>query len=567
MSASQKSDFPSPSLAERVDAACDRFEAAWKGQQKPRIEDFLAGLSGPDQTSLLCELLVLELGYRQECGEEATFEEYRQRFPENDSVVRDAFAKFCPSPPTVSAAALEMLPPYRAPVPDEVETRTGPAPRALLEVIAGPHLGQRLEYDCHDTLLVGRGSAAQLRLANDPHFSRNHFLLEINPPNVLMRDLGSRNGTFVNGEKVRQCRLKPGDVVSGGQTRIRFTLLDVLDEIATADWPKQPADASAPRLTRLLPGVERTAPHVNWAAGSADPQAPTPEAKALRTTAPLVNIPGYEIVRKLGQGGMGMVYLARHLGTRAPVALKIMVPESTANDRALNLFFREARVLSQLHHPHIVAFRDMGLHLGQVFLAMEHVETIDWKSLLAKQSLASRSGMVCAALCQVLEGLHYAHQQGFVHRDLKPSNVLVARGDTNRPLLAKLADFGLAKNFENAGLSGMTHEGQALGTIPFMAPEQVASARDARPAVDIYAAGATLYYLLSGAHPYNFPGGAEPLLIILEEPPIPLRRRCPDISADLAGAIDHALAKKSRNRFATAEDLRQALLPHAVGAF
>src|SRR5438445_9751198 len=105
------------------------------------------------------------------------------------------------------------------------------SPRVVLEVVAGPHTGQRVEYDRHDTLLVGRGSAAQLRLVNDPHFSRHHFLLEVNPPALLVRDLGSRNGTFVNGRKVSTCRLKPGDVISGGLTRIRFTLLDEADAI------------------------------------------------------------------------------------------------------------------------------------------------------------------------------------------------------------------------------------------------------------------------------------------------------------------------------------------------
>jgi serine/threonine-protein kinase len=424
-------------------------------------------------------------------------------------------------------------------------------PRVIVEVVEGPHAGQRLEFDRHDTVLVGRGSAAQLRLAKDPHFSRNHLLLEINPPDVLVRDLGSRNGTLVNGAKVTQCRLKPGDVVSGGQTRMRVTVIDAQDEIVTADFAPEPAVMPETLMPTATP--KQSEPADSSLAIHAAP------------TSALLKLPGYDIVRKLGQGGMGIVYLALHQATREQVAVKIVVPESTSNQRAMNLFLREARVLSQLNHPHIVRFREMALHLGQAFFVMEYVDAIDWKILTANRPTAVRVRMACAVLCQVLEGLEYAHQLGIVHRDLKPNNILLARGDAGEQFTAKLADFGLAKNYENAGLSGMTHEGMQLGTIPFMAPEQVVSARDARPAVDIYAAGATLYNLLCGAYPYDFPSGAEPLLVVLEAPMVPLARRCPELPASLTNVVARALAKKPKERFPTAEALRQALLPFADG--
>jgi serine/threonine-protein kinase len=397
----------------------------------------------------------------------------------------------------------------------------------ILEVIAGPHSGQRLDFDRHETILVGRGSRAQLRLLNDPHFSRNHFLLEVNPPRALLRDLGSRNGTLVNDQPVRQCDLGPGDVISGGQTRIRFTVTNAADTVDTAE--PVPFVAPAPRIEGL--------------GGPA--------------------IPGYEIVRKLGQGGMGAVYLARHLASGEPVALKVIIPEAAASERVVNRFLREARVLSLLEHPRIVRFREMGVHLGQLYFAMEYVETTGLAALLAGKSSTFRLRLCTALLGHALEGLHHAHGQGIVHRDVKPGNLLLSRDGPR--VRVKVADFGLAKNYEDAGLSGMTRQGEGLGTVCFMAPEQIAGARDARPAVDVYGAAATLYHVLSGAYPYDFPPGRDPFLVVLEAPVVPLTRRCPWVPPPLADVLHRALAREPDDRWPTAEALRQPLLPFTRG--
>jgi serine/threonine-protein kinase len=111
----------------------------------------------------------------------------------------------------------------------------------------------------------------------------------------------------------------------------------------------------------------------------------------------------------------------------------------------------------------------------------------------------------------------------------------------------------------------VTHEGQALGTYAFMAPEQVLDARLATPAVDIYAAGATLYSLIAGAYPHDFAGKMDPLLVVLESPPVLLRTRCPAVARELADVVERALARDPAERFATAEAMRQALLTHAGG--
>jgi serine/threonine-protein kinase len=166
-------------------------------------------------------------------------------------------------------------------------------------------------------------------------------------------------------------------------------------------------------------------------------------------------------------------------------------------------------------------------------------------------------------VCQALEGLDYAHSLGFVHRDVKPSNLLVSQQGSN--VWAKVADFGLAKSFEQAGFSGLTRSDQVVGTIAFMAPEQALAARYARPSVDIYASGATLYYLLSGRVPHEFARGRDPLVAIREDEPVRLECRCADLPAGLAEVVHRALAKEPPGRFPTAKALHRALRPFACG--
>jgi serine/threonine-protein kinase len=278
---------------------------------------------------------------------------------------------------------------------------------------------------------------------------------------------------------------------------------------------------------------------------------------------PQSTIGSYALEGKIGAGGMGVVYLARHRGTGQRVALKVIVPESAASQAALQRFLREADVLRKLNHPRIVKFLELGLAGGQFYFAMEYVQTVDVNQVLSGRPEASRVKALCGVACQVLEALHYAHALSVVHRDIKPSNILVAQ--EGRRLRTRLADFGLAKNFQDAGLSGMTCEGQTLGTLAFMAPEQIMRARDARPAADLYSVAATLYFLLARRYPFDLDLDKDPLLTVLEESPAPLAQVLPGVSAHLASVIHRGLAKDPQQRFPSAEAMRQALLPLAKG--
>ncbi|MFO0949407.1 MAG: serine/threonine-protein kinase [Planctomycetota bacterium] len=273
------------------------------------------------------------------------------------------------------------------------------------------------------------------------------------------------------------------------------------------------------------------------------------------------SVPGYANLRFLGSGGMGMVYHAQQESTGREVALKIIHPLASDWGKRKELFLREAEILRTLDHPRIVRFLDVGSTGSLWFLAMEYVPAIDLRELLAKQPVSKRIRAWCGIAFQTLDGLAYAHDRSYVHRDIKPSNILVVR--EGRALSAKIADFGLAKNYRLAGLSGITHLRDFRGTLAYMAPEQLLNSRDAQPQADIYALGATLYRWLSGKHPFETADEGEFYEAKLKGRSISLQELCPDVPRGLAAVVEKAMSRLPKNRFPTARAMRQEILPFA----
>jgi hypothetical protein len=422
-----------------------------------------------------------------------------------------------------------------------------------LDVVTGPHIGAHFEFQHHDTFLVGRGTWAHLCLSRDLHFSRHHFRIEIRPPDCYLIDLGSRNGTFVNGHRVKSVFLRDGDVISGGKTEIRVrvgnakpaaqapTVLGAFSSTATCENKASTTDA---RRTATGSGLLITG-----------------QTNAGSSIAPIQPLPGYELQEELGGGSMGVVYRALHTTTRQEVAIKLISQKQTTSEHAIQLFIREANLLGRLDHPHIVRCLDFGYTAGQLYLVMECVPKIALQDVLANEPQSSCIRIPCAIVRQVLQALEHAHRMSIVHRDIKPENVLLFR--KGRKLNAKLADFGLAKNYVYAGLSEISHEGDIRGTIAYMPPELVVDCRDARPAGDIYSVGATLYYYLSRQFPFDF-GNRNKLAVVLEDDPVPLAKRVPGLPPKLAKIVHRALAKEPCDRFASAGEMFDALKPFAT---
>jgi len=454
-----------------------------------------------------------------------------------------------------------------------------------LVVTAGPHAGKEFAFDRHDTFLVGRHSDAHLQLSyDDPYFSRRHFLIEVNPPRVRVIDLGSRNGIFVNDQKVETAELKHGDEIKAGHTVFRVVVPSPdPDRQVTLDLPPE-VDADESRLVSLMMrwmdradlGEEvsaeaicpPTARHLlaelrgrigeqkqmrQLMAGARDRKRPPDEPPV---------IPGYQLGTELGRGGMGVVYRAVRAADGAAVAVKTITPAAGVSDKQVRRFVREARVLAELSHPHVVAHLDSGTAGGLVYLVMELVEGTDAARMVTKDGpLPVRTAVRMA--CQMLAGLAHAHAGGFVHRDVKPANLLI--GDTGRSRVAKVADFGLARAYDECQLSGLTMQGEVGGTPAYMAPEQVTHFREVKPTADQYSAAATLYCLLTGKTPHDLPKEvSRQLAVIANAPPVPLRDRRADVPADLAAVVHRGLARDPAGRFPDVTAFRTALKAFAT---
>jgi serine/threonine protein kinase len=383
-------------------------------------------------------------------------------------------------------------------------------------VIAGPHKGRAFRFARHDTFLVGRSVHAHFQLPDkDKYFSRVHFMVEVNPPQCRLIDMGSHNGTYVNGSRVFSADLQDGDEIRAGHTILK---LSVHVKKGEAEW------AVAPTGKRALVPV----------------------------------ISGYKLTRGLGRGGMGTVYLATRLVDKARVAVKAIAPKVACSKAEIDHFLSEARALQGLEHPHIARIRESGWTGSVLYVVMEYAPGPSAAGILAKDGpFEIRRGV--AVVVQMLEALAYAHQREQVHRDIKPANILLASVAGKE--VSKLADFGLARIYQASRLSGVTMTVDAGGSAAYLAPERITHYQAAEPAADQYAAAATLYTMLTGKHVLDLPAEIHrQFSLILKAQPVPIRQRRLDVSPALASVIHKALARDPARRFENVGLFRAALV-------
>jgi serine/threonine protein kinase len=451
-------------------------------------------------------------------------------------------------------------------------------------------------------LLVGRAEDCDLRVpADDRRVSRHHCAFDIDPPAVRVRDLGSRNGTFVNG-----VRLAPTPTPAQTQTK---TPAPAPASTPFASRPYELADGDEVRLGGVVVAV-------STGAGHRRPDGhPRPAGDA--------RIGDYTLVRELGRGAQGAVHLARHGPSGELRALKVLRPDAVLRPELVHGFLREINITRTLRHPRLVAFHEAGSTGTRFFLACEYCDGGSLARRVAERGGPLAPEEAVALILQVLDGLAYLHGRHateaatdtapeatdtateaamdtateavgdsatteavgdsattgavgdsatgalaaaaaeavteavpsaagsaagpapagtdrLVNRDVKPQNILLT-GPRTEPQV-KIADFGLAKAFERAGLSGYTSTGALGGSVAFMPRSQIVNYKYAAPPVDVWAAAACLYWTLTGATPRDFPDGADPVGVVLREPVVPVLRRTRTLPVRLAGLIDSVLA-------------------------
>lgn len=420
----------------------------------------------------------------------------------------------------------------------------------VLTVVRGPLDG--LEYVATErtTWVLGRSRDCDPRLPDDADHrtvSRHHCLLDVNPPQVRIRDFGSLNGTRVNGMVIgrRRSGQTPQDALS--QPFPEYDLKDG-DELRLGDTVlrvriRQAEPAPQTQIVRVDPD------------GQPAPDDPDSAVISL-LGGPPTGLAGYDVVRELGRGGIGAVFLARHTRTGHQVALKVMLPQTEVSAEVGAQFLREIAATRTLRHENIAALHDAGEHDGIFWFTGEYCAGGSLAGLIARHGGVLPANIAVPLFLQALDGLDHAHRHGVVHRGLNPQSILLTPGSTPT---VKLGDFGLAKAFDQVGLSGLTRTGSTADKPYFMPRQQVAHFRRARPDVDTWALAACLYHALTGAYPRDFSVGRDPWLTILTQDAVPVRYRLPGLAPGLAEVLDHALCEVPSIGFPTAGDFRDAL--------
>ncbi len=267
----------------------------------------------------------------------------------------------------------------------------------------------------------------------------------------------------------------------------------------------------------------------------------------------------YRLVRPIGQGGMGVVYEAEHVGIGRRVAVKFLLPELIGNAETLARFQQEARLAATISDEHVVDILDNGAdELRGPYFVMEMLDGENLESLMRREGkLAVQRARTI--LGQVLRALRAAHRKGIVHRDLKPANVFLIRRSRARDQV-KVLDFGISKSIDPSGAAvRLTRTGFVAGTPVYMSPEQASGKKSIDARSDLYSAGVLLFEMLTAQVPFDGDSYNEVIFKVVSESPPPARSLRADVPPALERVLEVALAKDPNERFATADAFLEVL--------
>src|SRR4051812_22939241 len=264
----------------------------------------------------------------------------------------------------------------------------------------------------------------------------------------------------------------------------------------------------------------------------------------------------YHILKRIGEGGMGRVYLGEHVKMNRQCAIKVMSPALVNDAESASRFAREASSAARIIHPNVAAVFDYGESDGLVYLVMEYVDGEPLSRLLAREAPFALERAVDLAR-QIADGLGAAHELGIVHRDLKPDNILVTRSKSGREV-AKVVDFGIAKAMQEGAGEALTRTGLVIGTPEFMSPEQLlGDPIDARS--DLYALGCILHLMLTATPPFDAPTREQMIKRRLAEDAPHVQDLDATLPASLDRIVERLLARSPSERYGSAAEVRDAL--------
>ncbi|PCJ58838.1 MAG: hypothetical protein COA79_12280 [Planctomycetota bacterium] len=374
-----------------------------------------------------------------------------------------------------------------------------------------------------DNFYFGRRKQCELCL-DDIDLSRKHCVIRMFGRRYKLIDLGSRNGTYLNGKKISEAYIKAGDTIRlGKHIRIVIGMSKKTESVKIKYDNDSSHIIGESSITDMLIGVE---------------------------------MGKYLIKENLGKGGMGVVYLADNVENGQEVAVKVLRASRKDEPGVEHRFNKEKNVLKQLHSDHIIQYLDAGQFNGLNYIVMEYFGKFNLGEYISIHGVLTLPVSVNIIL-KVLKAMEQAHGSGIIHRDIKPENVLV-----DEELNVRITDFGLMKNLEASQTGLTTVTGVTLGTPSYMAPEQIKTAKNVTVQTDVYGIGATLFHMLTGRPPYEGVGAIEILMKVGEEPLPKLNSLVPDLPIWICDIVDKALEFGMEDRFSSAMEFRKEIESH-----
>ena len=442
--------------------------------------------------------------------------------------------------------------------------------------MSGSEVGGVHEITASQPFVVGRDESCDIVL-QDSKVSRQHCSFQFEGEELSVRDLDSRNGTFVNEGRIVRQSLGPGDRIRVGQTTVEVQLPDGADG---ADGPTDLPVRGPTPCARCGEITGRNEKEANRARRHLQfvlcPRCVDSNPRFADT------IGNYHLLWKIARGGTADLYLTWHRILGIHQVLKIFNPRMCRSQRALTRFLREARIGAQLIHPNIVRFYDAGRTPESIYIAIEYVPGADLAALIKGGPIPPE--FTLAIFRDILRALSFTHELGIIHRDIKPANILVLDsaiaairtpgeededefhapqtedtriGEISSILTAKLTDFNISKALEARELDSSvgTPGGKIVGTIGYMSPEQIQSGHSIDTRTDLYSLGVTLYEAVTGRRPFEATLADELAYQILHIDPIPPSKIDPSVSAPLDAIILRAMARSLDDRYATPHDM------------